>query len=128
MTTKILENTDVVKYAAENENVSMMHVCNNKFVMGSGVAKQVKSKFPSAFSNYRGRKFGLGDVSYSNCSSVINLVAQDGYFGYNKDYTKRRFLNYGALALCLSEVDIFNLQNLGVDTIAIPYKMGADRC
>jgi len=109
----------------EGEVGVLLHVCNNKGVMGSGIALEIKNRIPDAYESYKyvHEKFGLelGSTSYgfSNTSDrfVINMVAQNGY-GSGK-----RFLNYGALAQCLHAVSL----DMTVEKIGLPYKMGADR-
>jgi O-acetyl-ADP-ribose deacetylase (regulator of RNase III) len=105
----------------------LLHVCNNKGVMGSGIALEIKNRIPDAYESYKyvHEKFGLelGSTSYGVLEDenadvlVINMIAQDGY-GSGK-----RFLNYGALAQCLHAVSL----DMTVEKIGLPYKMGADR-
>ncbi len=103
----------------------LLHVCNNKGVMGSGIALEIKNRIPDAYQSYKYiyDKVGLnlGSVTYGFVGVtdrwVYNMVAQDGY-GSGK-----RFLNYGALSKCLAIVAT-ETQEL---RIGLPYKMGADR-
>lgn len=113
---------------AEKDGYCMIHVCNAQGVMGSGIAKQVKERFPNAYSSYLG-EYILGtatsDASEDYKMNVINLVAQEYYGHYGK-----RYLNYGALACSLSLMmnKYYSLLlNSGVQTIVIPFKMGAFR-
>ncbi len=104
----------------------LIHVCNNKGVMGSGIALEIKNRIPDAFRAYRVLPPELGTITHGWCNpedittgrTVVNMVAQDGY--------RRgiRHLNYGALAACLQKVASNNERNF---TIGLPYKMGADR-
>lgn len=63
------------------------HVCNNKGVMGSGVALSIKQRLPAAFTAYRRHEelnsgIELGTISMSRVlgeKAVFNLHAQDGY-------------------------------------------------
>ena len=102
----------------------LLHVCNNKSVMGSGIALEIKNRIPDAFVAYKEISSELGTCTYGWTSKtshksgmVVNMVAQDGY-GQGV-----RHLNYGALAECLKEVSSLN-KTLRV---GLPYKMGADR-
>jgi O-acetyl-ADP-ribose deacetylase (regulator of RNase III) len=103
----------------------LLHVCNNKGVMGSGIALEIKNRIPDAYNAYKSSqdelcKLYLGGISfgwYDVGKFVCNMVAQDGY-GSN-----RRFLNYGALAECLSKMS----KGINVKTVGIPFKMGSDR-
>jgi len=118
---------DAVKYAQENDNILLIHVCNSRAVMGSSIASQIKKAIPSAFTNYR-TNCGMGEVSYSNCCSVANMVAQKDYYGYQRNFKKQRFLNYGTLSGCLQQIaGDCELQDLGIDTIALPKFMGSDK-
>lgn len=98
----------------------LLHVCNNKGVMGSGIALEIKNRIPDAYKAYKNSQNELGSISYGWYDVgrfVCNMVAQDGY-GSNK-----RFLNYGALAECLSRMP----KGINVKTVGIPFKMGSDR-
>lgn len=114
---------NAVTYTLENDNVSLIHVCNNKRVMGAGIALEIKQRIPSAYGAYKqhGLRIG-GDLPLGTVSTdakVFNMVAQDG-FG-----TGMRHLNYGALSECLTKVG--KRAGMYSNTIALPYKMGADR-
>ena len=102
----------------------LLHVCNNKGVMGSGIALEIKNKIPDAYQVYKGDP-ELGEVTigkygdYHVCR-VYNMVAQEGYG------RGIRHLNYGALADCLHQAAI-EASYSGSPAIGLPYKMGADR-
>lgn len=106
---------NAVDYVLEKDGRILLHVCNNKGVMGSGVAKEIRERIPEAFEAYRKSYSELGTTT--SCGKVINMVAQDGY---GKGI---RHLNYGALARCLL---IASMQKSRVEFV-VPYKMGADR-
>lgn len=113
----------------------LLHQVNCRGVMGGGVAKQVKQKYPSVFKWYKlwcdeykdvAERLGyqplLGKIQVCEKNNerpyaIINLFAQDGY-GRDKCYT-----DYDALRRCLRQV---NNEFRGKD-IAIPYKMSCDR-
>lgn len=107
----------------------LLHVCNNKGVMGSGIALEIKNRIPDAYQAYKNHELvcglSVGDNSYAWLDSpedsvVVNMIAQNGY-GSGK-----RFLNYGALANCLCDVrNTFEYEE--VKAIGIPFKMGSDR-
>ena len=108
----------------------LLHVANCQGVMGSGIAREVKSKVPSAFTNYkRAMEAGskLGCFSASDCYKIFNLHSQE-FYGSDRG---TRYLNYGSLVqslLCVADYD-FELQDLFSNElkIAIPFKMGSDR-
>lgn len=114
---------DAVKYVQENSGCVLLHVTNNKGVMGSGIAKQIKHTFPKAFESYK-NKHELGEISGSKemlpygCNVIINMTAQDGY-GRGK-----KFLNSGALSECLYKVRSY--LHAGA-VVVIPKNMGANR-
>lgn len=108
---------------------AILHQVNCQGVMGSGVAKQVKEKYPIVFEYYKSwcdnpslkpGLLGQAQIVYTDDSgkqAIINLFAQDG-FGVGKRYT-----DYDALRKCLNSV---NRQWKG-HSIAIPYLMGCCR-
>lgn len=62
----------------------ILHGCNSKGVMGSGVAKHVKARFPAAFQAYQlwcSRGFRLGQfLAVSDREkTIINAVTQQNY-------------------------------------------------
>ena len=62
----------------------IMHGCNMQGVMGSGVAAQIKKKYPGAFSTYKNSlyRMNLGDVSiyeHSNDLWIANALTQIFY-------------------------------------------------
>jgi O-acetyl-ADP-ribose deacetylase (regulator of RNase III) len=104
------------------------HQVNCKGVMGSGVAKQIRNKWPIVFDEYYKfyqaypNKQLLGKCQFVETKDVIiaNLFAQ-ATFGYDgKQYT-----NYTALYDALVKLrDYAEVQKL---TVALPYKIGCDR-
>lgn len=106
------------------------HQVNCQGVMGSGIAKQVREKFPNVFAYYKKVcddwriKFGsdalLGQMQIVPVTIgwIANLFAQDK-FGYDgKCYT-----DYDSLRRCLETVK----NRFPNKTIAIPYLMGCAR-
>lgn len=114
---------------------ALLHQVNCRGVMGGGVAKQVKQKYPSVFEWYKlwcdeykdvavrlGYQPLLGKIQVCDKNNerpyaIINLFAQDGY-GRDKCYT-----DYNALSSCLRQVN----NEFKGKNIAIPYKMSCDR-
>ena len=106
-------------------------------VMGSGVAAQVKRRFPDAYAQYteycvehrHNRIAMLGQVQFCPVKRfpdgtpqvyVANLFAQYNYGRKNALYT-----DYEALKQCLTTLADFASENNY--TIAIPYRIGCDR-
>ena len=100
------------------------HQVNCQGVMGSGLAKQIKEKYPEVFKGYyhycktQELKdiFGTALICEGSDKYIANLFGQDKY-GTDKQYT-----DYDALKQALTELkDFAKEKNLSV---AIPYKMG----
>lgn len=111
---------NAVSALIDGEIDCLLHVCNNKGVMDSGIALEIKNRIPDAYTAYKYALCELGIVSQGKCNTggtVLNMVAQNGY---GKGI---RHLNYGALAYCLESVSYFPADKV----IGVPYKMGADR-
>lgn len=130
------KNGNAVSALIDGEIQTLLHVCNNKGVMGSGIALEIKNRIPDAYKCYKvrqiidGMNLPLGSISIGTCSKesgdtitfygkVFNMVAQDGY---GKGI---RRLNYGALADCL--LHVAEHRSYSGDIIGIPYLMGSDR-
>lgn len=117
------------------------HQVNCQGVMGSGVAKQVKDKYPDVFQEYAtlchsaessrdllGKSYLLhSDGSQIEFGEdyegiyVANLFGQDKYGYDGKQYTDIDALG-DALVNLYGQASI-----LGIDTIAMPYKIGCFR-
>ena len=120
---KTAKGSAVDHYEKDNTG-ALIHVCNNVRVMGSGIALEIKNRYPNTFKVYHDAKTcNLGDVSYHISDLIFNMVAQDDFSGIQP---KHRHLNYGALAVCLEIVDLACKQ-IGVKTIYVPTLMGALR-
>ena len=113
------------------------HQVNCMGVMGSGVAAQVRTKYPDAYSRYRAvcREFRPQDllgttqvVAIKDCDTlmngrpfvVANLFSQLSY-GRGKQHT-----NYKALASCLRALAC-EMRYRGYHSVAVPYLMGCVR-
>lgn len=107
----------------------ILHQVNCQGVMGSGVAKQVREKYPNVFATYQELCLGEKDhtsnllgiaqpVQTDDHTIIINLFAQDN-FGYDGNC----YTNYDALRTCLETVR----KNNSNDSIAIPYLMACHR-
>ena len=109
------------------------HQANTMGVMGSGLAKQIKNKYPKVYENYHyicqqalNRKESLlGQVIWGVLTSdgkiIGNLCGQNKY-GRDKQYT-----SYDALKKALTVVykSVTSPNSVLKDmTIAIPYKIG----
>lgn len=118
------KNGNAVSALIDGEIDVLLHVCNNKGVMGSGIALEIKNRIPNAYRAYITSDISMGDISLGYLPRgsqvvVANMVAQDGYG------EGIRHLNYGALADCLDRVSSISYKD--DYKIGLPYKMGADR-
>lgn len=108
------------------------HQVNCQGAMNSGVARQVREKYPWVYGQYKCLcdTYNALDIellgSYQRvfideCRSIINIFGQDK-FGYDG----RCYTNYDMLKWCLEEI-AYDLENKNIHTIAIPYKMACHR-
>lgn len=108
---------------------AILHQVNCHGVMGSGVAKQVRLKYPRVYSTYKkacaakenSKKDLLGlaqVVSIGDGKSIVNLFAQEN-FGYDGTC----YTDYDALRTCLTSVK----SNFSGRFIALPHLMGCHR-
>ena len=123
---------------------AILHQVNCQGVMGSGVAKQVREKFPAVFRYYKARcdedkklkaqtgsarssLLGLAQICYKEDYTVgqvkdeqviVNLFAQDNY-----GYDGRCYTDYEALRKCLQMVN----ERFAGKRVAIPYLMSCCR-
>jgi len=111
----------------------ILHQVNCQGVMGSGVAKAIKDKWPIVFEKYKGI-VDLADsadgesllgrvlpVKVSDTQTVMNLFAQDN-FGYDGE----RYTSYDAIDRCLLRI-AERCKEMMVKSIALPWHMSSDR-
>lgn len=100
------------------------HQCNCKGVMGAGLAKGIRDRYPYAYKHYR--EAHLADNLYLGQTQILrvndnlyvaNLMAQDGY-GRDRQYT-----DYSALSQCLTYIHQFAQENKDIN-IYLPYGLG----
>lgn len=104
------------------------HQVNCQGVMGSGVAKQIRNKWPLVFSNYQVKCQSpispLGDVlivKVSDNQYIANIFGQYNYGTGGEKYT-----SYDALDIAFSRLKYTMVEN-NFKSLAIPYKMSSDR-
>ena len=127
------------------------HQVNCIGVMGSGVAKCIKNRWPEVFTGYLNTIHTLDHECLGGClileaepgKYIANLFGQYFYNGYYKNkedyykhpYYKRpdtnlsgdlRFTNYEALFSSLNYLRTRMIENK-VDSVSFPYKLGSDR-
>ena len=131
---------------AKGEVDIILHVVNCQSIMGSGIAKQIKDRYPVVFEKYlnlsavAAKSWPLGILGtaqridlllewgsdksiFPHGKTVVNLFAQDK-FGMDK-----RHLNYGALGQTLYALVDEHQETYIPDyrKIGLPFKMGSDR-
>lgn len=131
-------NGDVLTASDLDGFVAICHQVNCKGVMGAGLAKQIKDKYPAVYSSYRSiclsknlnppemdkspllgkiqvlypEKGSLNPANYHFC--IVNCFGQDGYSNYaiQTDYT--------AVKECFGKINkMFKGRR-----VALPYKFG----
>lgn len=127
MTIEII-NGDLLDAFDKGEVNHIGHVTNCFGVMGSGIAKSVRERYPQVYEAYRELAFefecgkdllGVHQPVYlSTLRCVHNLHAQYAFGSVSRD------LNYGALAFCLQQM---SEEIVTRETIGFPYKLGSDR-
>lgn len=84
----------------------ILHGCNAQGVMGSGIARQVKEKFPVAYTKYKMTEqeegLELGTINIASIvpkqKYIINCITQNLYGEY------QRQVDYEAVAECMEEL------------------------
>jgi len=105
----------------------IVHGCNDRGVMGSGVAKVIRAKWPAAYRVYKWTYdeagLELGDIishyAMADDKRIVNAITQEGY---GRD--GRKYVSYDAVDLCFSQINSLCKRN-DYDSIAIP-KIGSD--
>ena len=109
------------------------HQVNCQGVMGSGVAKEVRTRYPAVYEQYRdlcercmndpGRNLGVAQlvpVDEEGSRWIANCFGQED-FGYDgKQYTS-------VAALCRALSTVADVARIGNFKVAIPYKIGCVR-
>ena len=75
----------------------IVHQVNCQGVMGTGIALQMRQKFPTVYERYRTFKFKLGQIQLIKIIDnlyICNLAGQDRY-GRDKRYTNYEALKAG---------------------------------
>lgn len=105
------------------EHGIICHQVNCKGVMGAGLAKSLKAKYPQCFESYskycRDGKFKLGMIQFCKINPflfICNLAGQDGYG------RKNRQTDYDALTSCLIKL---HSKSISMDLIPyLPFRLG----
>lgn len=103
---------------------------NCQGVMGAGLAKQIRNKYPEVYPSYKkfcegckdnNKRTLLGEIQAINVSDGKVIANLFGQFSYGRD---KQYTDYKALKECLEGIlklaSMFNDN----DSIAIPYEIG----
>lgn len=105
----------------------IVHGCNAQGVMGSGVALQIRNKYPKAYDSYRELIAQVPEESLLGCTdiseqddgkTVINAITQLNYGN-----RKVRYVSYDAIDECFEDIAAWCELN-SITEIAMP-KIGA---
>lgn len=100
----------------------IIHQVNNKHVMGAGVAKSIRTKHPTHYTDYMNSTLTLGSLVCSRINpnfGIIGMVAQNGY-GRNKDTV---YTDYSAFRKCLIAIKELYNKNPNINYY-MPYNIG----
>jgi len=102
---------------------AIMHGCNMQGVMGAGLAKQIKQKYPTAYDDYLNELPGknLGDIIWTEVGEniIIHALTQINY-----GRSRKRFVSYEAIGRAMNKtLDRMNTM-FGQDFILAMPKIG----
>lgn len=105
----------------DTEQTVIVHGCNAQGVMGSGVAKIIREKYPKAYERYKKeydlhQHLKLGSIIPVRCGDkvVVNAITQD-FYGKSSE----RFVSYDAVAECMRQIDMM-YDLYGFTEVAMP--------
>lgn len=120
---------DLIQLALAGEFQNITHGANCFCTMGSGIAPQIKSAFPGAYSvdclTKKGDYNKLGNYTFANCiigndlNKTVRVINSYTQYSYGRD---KMHLDYNALILALRKIN-FNFKG---ETIGLPL-IGAGR-
>jgi O-acetyl-ADP-ribose deacetylase (regulator of RNase III) len=121
-----LENSNLLSVASG----IILHGCNAQGVMGSGVAKQLRAKYPQIYEDYQNflalyrelfEEPALGKVCYTPVTSTLTVAS-----GITQNFYGRqglRYVSYAAIVSCIESA--VSTAKLEQKTLHIPYMIGA---
>jgi hypothetical protein len=102
----------------------ILHQCNMKSKMNSGVAKAIREKWPIVFEKYKqlcdskGQKMGMCQpVKVSDNQRVINMFSQENY-----GYDGKLYTSYDAVNECFGKIKAY-MELKSLKSLSIPYNM-----
>lgn len=110
----------------------IVHSCNAQGVMGSGIALEIKKRFPEAYKAYKNSEkengLHLGDISKYHVSEGKFIINGIGQRNYGRD--GRRYTSYDAIVSIFEFVNLFASYYLEDKGVALPIcfpLIGCDR-
>lgn len=107
-------NGNLVDNELTSKGGVIVHGCNAQGVMGSGVAKIIRDKWPAAYVDYRDmhERYGLdtGDVIFSHVEEnmfVANAITQEYYKGCKWGPVLDVYVDYEAINQCFEDIAEF---------------------
>lgn len=105
----------------ETDVMTIIHGCNAQGVMGSGVAKIIRDKYPEAYETYRYQyllenKLEMGSLIIVPCNNkvIINAITQE-FFGSDG----QRYVSYNAVDDAMQRINKFSQDNK-ITEVAMP--------
>jgi O-acetyl-ADP-ribose deacetylase (regulator of RNase III) len=128
MTIEIVEGCLLKAFEKGEVNI-IGHCCNAKGVMGSGIAKSIRTRYPQAYQRYR-QLYELGELKTGNIIGaniglesdnkiIFNLVGQESY-----GYDGKKYLDDEGFKKCLG---LMSCRVKPDDVVGFPLLMGCDR-
>jgi O-acetyl-ADP-ribose deacetylase (regulator of RNase III) len=95
------------------ESGTIVHGCNTEGVMGAGIAKQIKEKYPEAFEIYvdhlaqfKNKNDALGTICTYEVNKHLIIVNAITQLRYGR--TNIRYVNYCAVQACFEQVCVIS--------------------
>jgi O-acetyl-ADP-ribose deacetylase (regulator of RNase III) len=112
----------------------VLHCCNCQAIMGSGIAVQIKNRYPAVYQAYLNHHdlmgLELGTVSYGKIGDIASMMRRY-IFNLHAQHlfgTGDRFVDYEALYKSMERARDIIVSNIGgVGTVGVPYNMAAFR-
>jgi O-acetyl-ADP-ribose deacetylase (regulator of RNase III) len=97
---------------------TIVHGCNAQGVMGAGVARIIRDRYPEAYHTYKAiydsKGLSLGAVYYSESNNkiILHAITQQFYGRGGKRYT-----SYDAIAEAMSAINSMNISEIAMPRI-----------
>jgi O-acetyl-ADP-ribose deacetylase (regulator of RNase III) len=123
---KIIE-ADIFEVFEDTDNVTMIHVANCFHVMGGGIAKIIKDRYPKAYEadcrTVKGDRDKLGTYSFAKIKDEKYIVNIYGQYTYGQNHFGDREASYDAIYNGIKKL-LVDIKNTEIQTVLIPYMIG----